>query len=143
VECTPLSQCHDAGVCNPLQGGVCNTPTKADGTSCDDGLEATVNDACLDGQCVGENLCEDVVCEPVSSCHEAGLCQPLTGECTSPLKDDGAECDDDDPVTVDDRCFDGLCSGLSRYAAFISTAITPAMSGIKRQHICPPTKHPT
>ena len=114
VECTPISQCHNAGVCDPLQGGLCSTPLKDNGTPCDDGRAATVNDACVAGECVGEDLCADVTCEPISTCHEAGVCQPQTGECTSPLKSDGAECDDGDAATIDDRCFDGLCSGLSR-----------------------------
>ena len=53
VVCTPLDQCHDAGVCDPA-AGVCSDVPKPDGTSCDDDDADTGNDRCVSGACVGQ-----------------------------------------------------------------------------------------
>ncbi|MCC6767029.1 MAG: DNRLRE domain-containing protein, partial [Deltaproteobacteria bacterium] len=45
VVCTPLSQCHDAGTCNPGTG-VCSNPVKPNGAACNDGTLCTAPDAC-------------------------------------------------------------------------------------------------
>ena len=50
VVCTPLTQCHDAGVCNPATG-VCSNPNTTDGTACDDGNPCTTGDTCQGGLC--------------------------------------------------------------------------------------------
>jgi MYXO-CTERM domain-containing protein len=46
VTCTPLDDCHVAGVCN-AKTGVCDDPRADDQTECDDG-----NGTCLTGKCV-------------------------------------------------------------------------------------------
>src|SRR5262249_16118833 len=40
VTCTALDQCHDAGTCDPATG-TCSNPSKADGTTCNDGNACT------------------------------------------------------------------------------------------------------
>ena len=73
VVCTPLDQCHDAGVCDPGTG-VCSNPVKANGTSCDDGSACTTSDACSGGSCVGEAVnCDDGDACTVDACS-SGAC---------------------------------------------------------------------
>src|SRR5204862_74411 len=61
VVCTPLDDCHDAGVCNPATG-VCTNPVKPrcpctrddecdDANPCDDGNSCTGDGTCHDGTC--------------------------------------------------------------------------------------------
>src|SRR5439155_205049 len=52
IVCTASDQCHDAGTCSPTTG-VCSNPPMADGSTCNDGLFCTVNDACGGGVCHG------------------------------------------------------------------------------------------
>ena len=63
------------------------------------------------GTDAGPDLCADVVCSALSSCHEVGTCDPATGECSSPVRADGAACDDGAACTTDDACLDGVCVG--------------------------------
>ncbi len=51
VICTPLDQCHVAGVCDTATGA-CSNPNAPDGTACDDGDNCT-EDECVNGACVG------------------------------------------------------------------------------------------
>lgn len=69
---------------------------KPDGTSCDDGIPATVNDVCSAGACGGEttttttttnpDLCTGVVCTASDVCHDIGVCS--AGVCSNPVKPD-------------------------------------------------------
>jgi hypothetical protein len=52
--CTPLDQCHVAGVCSD---GVCSNPSAPDGTTCDDGNAETDRDVCTAGACTGASSC--------------------------------------------------------------------------------------
>ena len=52
VVCTASDQCHDVGTCDALTG-VCGTPAKADGVTCNDGNVGTGNDVCAAGVCNG------------------------------------------------------------------------------------------
>jgi hypothetical protein len=107
VTCTPLDDCHDAGVCNPATGA-CSNPDKADGTACDDASACTQNDACQSGVCVGSPA---VVCTALDQCHGAGVCDPATGTCSNPPAADGTPCDDADLCTQTDTCQAGACVG--------------------------------
>ena len=105
VICTALDACHDAGVCNQANG-VCSDPPKPEGSSCDDGDACTPTDTCQAGACVaGESL----VCSALDACHDAGVCNPETGVCTDPAKEDGFGCDDGDACTATDTCQAGVC----------------------------------
>ncbi len=110
VECAPLDACHDAGTCDPATG-LCSQPARADGTSCDDGSQCTLQDACAGGRCVGG---DPVTCTAIDQCHEAGVCEPTTGACSRPAKADGTPCDDGAFCTVSDACAAGVCRGVAR-----------------------------
>src|SRR5690606_34639745 len=58
VVCTPLSQCHEAGVCNPATG-LCSEPLKANGSPCDDSDPCTLTDTCQAGSCFGSGAPDD------------------------------------------------------------------------------------
>ena len=111
VVCTPLTQCHNAGVCDPATG-LCSNPPKADGTPCNDADACTQTDTCQSGACTGS---DPVVCTPLDQCHDAGVCNPSTGICTDPPKTDGSACDNGEFCTVNDICTGGVCqAGIPR-----------------------------
>ncbi|HEX5043519.1 MAG TPA: hypothetical protein VFV75_11470 [Candidatus Polarisedimenticolaceae bacterium] len=107
VVCTPIDSCHDAGACNPATGA-CSTPAKPDGSACDDGNGCTTGDACQGGSCQPGS---PVVCAPIDSCHDAGVCDAGTGACSNPAKPDGTACDDGSGCTANDACAAGTCTG--------------------------------
>jgi len=109
VSCSPLDQCHNAGVCDP-QTGSCSDPAAADGTACDDGDLCTQTDGCRAGLCSGA---DPVICSPLDQCHAAGVCDPQTGSCSDPAAADGTACDDGDPCMQGEVCNAGVCSGAS------------------------------
>jgi len=105
-----LDQCMAAGACN-RNTGECESQPKQNGVSCDDGDDKTVNDVCVFGECKGTDLCKDVVCAPINSCHEAGECNAETGVCVDNVREDGDPCDDEQDFTDDDECHAGVCVG--------------------------------
>jgi cysteine-rich repeat protein len=64
---------------------------------------------CSNGVCT--DLCAGVTCTASDSCHEAGTCDPQTGICSNPAKDDGALCDDGVACSSGDSCSGGVCGG--------------------------------
>jgi hypothetical protein len=90
--CSDASECDDHNPCTQDQcvpsGGnefftICyNQPLSNIG--CDDGDACTANDSCQQGACTGTA----VVCPAIDQCHQAGMCNSLTG-CPNPEKDDG------------------------------------------------------
>jgi uncharacterized repeat protein (TIGR01451 family)/MYXO-CTERM domain-containing protein len=109
ISCTALDQCHDAGSCVPATG-ICTTPTKANGASCNDGDACSQTDTCQNGSCSGSN---PVVCTAADQCHTAGTCSSATGTCSSPVKSDGSSCSDGNACTQTDSCQSGICTGAS------------------------------
>lgn len=107
VVCVASDQCHDAGVCNPTTGA-CSNPAKPNGSACQDGNACTQTDTCQAGSCVGGN---PVVCSASDQCHDAGTCNPQTGVCSSPAKQNGTKCDDGSLCTQTDTCQSGVCTG--------------------------------
>jgi alpha-tubulin suppressor-like RCC1 family protein len=55
--------------------------------------------------------CAGVVCVATDPCHPAGVCDPLTGECSRPVAEDGTPCADGDACTLTDQCVAGVCRG--------------------------------
>jgi hypothetical protein len=51
----------------------------------------------------------EVTCTPLNDCHDIGVCDPGTGKCSDPLKDDNSSCEDGDFCTVGDNCQNGQC----------------------------------
>jgi alpha-tubulin suppressor-like RCC1 family protein len=109
VTCAASDQCHEVGTCDPGTGQ-CSNPAKPDGTGCDDGNPCTQTDTCEAGLCTGGN---PVTCTALDQCHEAGLCDPATGQCLSPAKLDGTGCNDGNPCTQTDTCEAGMCTGAN------------------------------
>jgi hypothetical protein len=109
VVCDQGDACHDAGVCDP-QTGECSHQAKADGTSCDDGNACTQNDSCQAGACTAG---APVVCGGGDACHEAGVCNPETGQCSNAAKADGTSCSDGNACTQNDSCQAGACTSGS------------------------------
>src|SRR5204863_9534111 len=64
--------------------------------------------SCQAGVCTGSN---PVVCPDPDQCHDAGTCDPATGECSNPAKDDGTTCNDGNLCTQSDSCQAGVCTG--------------------------------
>lgn len=105
VICTALSQCHDAGTCDPLSG-TCSNPAKTDGTACDDGDLCTVGDSCASGTCVSgtEVVVEEIPCK-------VGYCDAGTGGVIYDDATDGIPCNDGNACTQTDTCQAGVCVG--------------------------------
>jgi subtilisin family serine protease len=109
VTCTALDQCHDPGVCDPASGA-CSNPNKTNGTTCNDGNACTRSDTCQSGTCTGAN---PVVCTATDQCHVAGTCDPASGACSNPAKQDGSSCVDGNACTQTDICQSGACVGTN------------------------------
>ncbi len=107
VECSALDGCHLAGECNP-ETGLCSNPNQEDGTPCDDGNLCTQTDQCQLGTCMGSNPVE---CTALDQCHVVGACDPLSGVCSDPNRDNGWGCDDGNLCTLTDECQEGICTG--------------------------------
>jgi len=80
------------------QSSDCAIPTQV----CD-----PVTSKCVDAKCDANTPCP----QP-DVCHFAGLCEPASGTCTYPNKQNGAPCTDDNPCTTD-ACLDGTCTSFS------------------------------
>eukprot|EP00755_Sulcionema_specki_P018497 Sspe_Gene.67030::Locus_39573_Transcript_1_1_Confidence_1.000_Length_998::g.67030::m.67030 len=109
VTCTPSTSCHES-TCNPATG-TCVETVKADGEACNDGNDVTFDDKCTSGTCQGTNPCDTKVCWAKSTCHDAGMCDRTTGECTHPAKPNGTPCNDGNFATTRDQCINGECKG--------------------------------
>jgi len=78
------------------------------------GDAATLDDVCDGaGNCGGKNPCGNIVCQPLSDCHDVGTC--TDGICSHPLKDDGTPCSDGNAATTDDVCQAGTCTGTGEW----------------------------
>ncbi len=109
ITCTVISPCHYRGTCEPSTG-VCSTPLRPDGTTCDDSNACTTGTSCTQGVCGGGTT---KTCPAQNNCHEDGVCNTETGVCSVVRKDDGAPCTDFNQCTSADQCLNGSCVGLS------------------------------
>ncbi len=103
ANCDDGNPCTD-DTCNPTSG--CHHENNT--ASCDDGNACTQTDTCGGGECHGSN---PVVCGALDQCHVAGVCEPSTGTCSNPNKDDGTACNDSNACTHSDTCQAGVCTG--------------------------------
>ncbi len=107
ADCVASDQCHDAGTCT-VSTGVCTSPVRPNGSSCDDGNGCTQVDACQAGTCTGAS---PLVCPAPAACQQAGVCQPDGGVCVYAAAIDGTTCDDGDLCTRSASCVGGACMG--------------------------------
>jgi RHS repeat-associated protein len=106
TQCSASDQCHDVGTCD-TGTGICNNPSKLDGTICDDSSACTPTDFCESGVCTGQN---PKICPASDQCHQ-GVCDPATAACSDQPKRDGSSCDDGNACTQTDACLQGTCVG--------------------------------
>lgn len=113
IDCSEIAtpDCNVA-VCNEGQHmgtiGECVVVPDENGAECEDGLFCTVNDACMDGVCVGgpENDCglDPEACQ-IPVCDEASQ------TCSTTPAGNGDPCTSDDLCEVNSTCQNGLCVG--------------------------------
>ncbi len=109
--CNPPDDCNSAS-CDPTGAeGNCDTITPDnEGGTCNDDNPCTNNDICSNGHCVGKSF----TCEPPNDCNIA-TCDPMGADGNCDMIDwaeNGKDCDDDDPCTIDEECFKGDCVGF-------------------------------
>ena len=97
----------------PGNNSAAATTTVIDMGSCDDGNACTRMDTCQGGACTGMDT---VVCATLDQCHDAGACDPASGQCSNPAKPNGATCNDGDACTRTDTCQGGACTGADPVA---------------------------
>ena len=100
MQCTV---CCAAG-CGECGGRTCNVTGHPD-KCCEKNIyEAEVDCAVSQkAPCLRLNHCKNVTCSASDECHTAGVCNPQTGLCTDPAKDDGTAC------TGGGKCSKGEC----------------------------------
>lgn len=109
-----------ANVCQPATG-LCTLVAANAGGACDDGLSCTVDDACVDGACVGTGrVCDDGVACTVDSCSEsADGCVADASDCDCT---DNASCDNGNPCDGVETCGgDGKCKAGTPITCAAST----------------------
>jgi hypothetical protein len=108
VNCPASDQCHDPGTCT-VNG--CSNPPKANGTACNDTSLCTTSDVCTNGVCKGTFA---ITCPAADQCHDPGVCNDTTGQCSAPLKPAGTACNDGMLCTYGDACnANGACAGTT------------------------------
>eukprot|EP00756_Hemistasia_phaeocysticola_P033178 Hpha_TRINITY_DN16452_c0_g3::TRINITY_DN16452_c0_g3_i1::g.161318::m.161318 len=138
VFCEPPPACHGPGGCD-APTGLCVYPLLANGTLCDDGNIATIDDTCTNGFCAGkspdEALCP-ASCALPAQCAEPPTCEGPGMVCTYSNRPNGYPCDDGDVNTADDRCFQGQCLGSDKC---INTICRDPGDQCMEKGVCDPT----
>eukprot|EP01064_Diplonema_japonicum_P012020 TRINITY_DN1949_c0_g1_i1.p1 TRINITY_DN1949_c0_g1~~TRINITY_DN1949_c0_g1_i1.p1 ORF type:complete len:1625 (+),score=364.10 TRINITY_DN1949_c0_g1_i1:72-4946(+) len=88
------------------QGSVCDTPRCGVAVV---GKWSTVLPACRLSTGTG---CP-ATCAPQGPCRMTGVCNTATGTCTNPSLPNGTPCSDSNPLTFNDVCLNGVCTGTS------------------------------
>jgi hypothetical protein len=112
----PERPCAVGHVCNEVRcnpaSGVCNLLIPiANGTSCQSNDLCRPNGSCQAGECVPG---APIGCEQLDDCHDPGVCDPLTGACSNPAKQDGVFCPLADQCYQVTTCQAGECVGEMR-----------------------------
>lgn len=107
VTCVPQSDCEVDRVCIPASGE-CAPIYAEDGTTCDDGNLCTGSSSCLAGVCIGA---DPELCFVADSCHQQGVCDPLTGTCAYAASADYTPClsVNATDLTTNSICLNGTC----------------------------------
>lgn len=100
----PANACE---VCDPARSQTAFSSV-ADGSGCSGADRCYQTYACQSGVCTGSN---PVTCTASDQCHTAGTCNPATGQCSNPAKQDGFACNDGNACTQTDTCQGGVCTG--------------------------------
>ncbi|MEZ4256294.1 MAG: hypothetical protein R3A78_11405 [Polyangiales bacterium] len=100
-------------------GGTMNDGGEEDGGMMTDGGTdgGMMADGGTDGGAMtdgGTDLCEGVDCSGMDTACTVGVCNPMTGMCTTANKANNTACDDGFYCTDSDKCTDGTCGGTMR-----------------------------
>ncbi len=101
-DCVAFSDACNTGACI---NGTCGKLAANDGTSCDDGVECTVNTTCQSGVCTGGTL---KPCTSQTPCM-VGMCDTTTDQCVEVPGANGSPCVDNDACTLTGTCNNGTC----------------------------------
>ena len=96
------SSCYTS-FCDVFQN-TCRSRPKMNGSSCVDNNACTINNICNSGVCEGKTL----TCAVENQCR-TGFCQNGVG-CVYKNKPNGFSCNDNNPCTSEDECYNGLCA---------------------------------
>jgi len=133
LDCDDGNSCTD-DYCDSALVRCFNDPLPP-GISCDDGDPCTINDRCVNGNCVGTPK----ICDDGDPCTD-DFCNPHTGQCESAPRncDDGDPCTDDScnpvtgrcefvPVSCDDGdpCTDDFCNSATGECEHVFICNTP------------------
>ena len=124
VTCDRVNQCRENYRCNVFTGSCFSDPIP-NYLSCDDGSDLTIRDSCYSGVC---NLLCNLNLNPCTNttydqCKNVPVCDGSTGSCVEQVVQDGTQCDDQDPDTVNDMCTAGICTGTSRCDGVVCSAV--------------------
>ena len=101
------NECHIA-VCNPTSG-ICEPEPGNDMDPCVDQNDlCSINNTCAGGVCSGGTAMD---CSQLTMNCDLGVCDQMTGQCTTMSVMNGQMCDDLDDCTLGEICTAGLCSG--------------------------------
>ena len=111
IECSPTSLCIPTSSCiyPSCNQDACELLHAPLNTPCNDNNPHTTADVCTAGVCRGADLCSGVLCDDVVSSCYVSFCE--YGSCQLKQKGNNSICDDANPLTVNDRCQDGVCLG--------------------------------
>jgi len=98
------SDCNNNGIPDTCEPG---------GGACSDGNLCTINDACVNGVCVGTPR----NCSSLNGICVVGACNPANGQCRTIPANTGGACEDGFACTIDDFCWNGACVGFERDCA--------------------------
>ena len=79
--------------------------TNDNNATCSDGDDCTLNDRCVDGDCISDTM----------ECNDENICtddQCVNGACQ--FTNNTVTCDDMDACTINDRCINGVCQGIPK-----------------------------
>ncbi len=92
--------------CDPEDGECKVNLIQLNGLDCDDDDPCTMGDVCVDGFCEPDGPMD---CSELDGPCQQGVCQG--GNCYADTFEDGTECSDNDPCTVNDVCDNANCVG--------------------------------
>ncbi len=124
-----IGVCVPSGASNP-DGFTCDSQFKPEGTTCEDGLFCTVDDACDGGGwCTGGGANP---CDEVSDTCNSGVCDDDADACLPEPVSNGTTCNDGDSCTMGDSCQNGVCTGTDNVCGeYKVSTFRTAPSGIR------------